>query len=60
VFIAISDYTGEAQAFASSVSDSIVLVDGARLADLMIEHGVAVSHRTLHIANVDTAYFDEG
>lgn len=37
----------------------MVLVDGERLAALMIEHGVGVSHKALKIALVDNDYFDE-
>ena len=50
----------EAREFASAVSGSLVLVDGTRLASLMIEHGVGVSHTSLRIARVDLDYFEEG
>jgi restriction system protein len=33
-------------------------VDGRRLAELMIEHGVGVSHRTLRVPKVDIDYFE--
>lgn len=59
VFITTSNYTREALEFAEQVSDSIVLVDGERLAVLMIEHGLGVSHRPLKIAQVDGDYFEE-
>jgi hypothetical protein len=50
VFITTSSFSREANEFAASVSDSIVLVDGSRLAELMIDHGVGVSvTRTLRI-----------
>jgi len=58
VFITTSAFTREAREYANQVSDSIVLVDGARLARLMIEHGVGVTHRPLKIAQVDTDYFE--
>jgi restriction system protein len=41
------------------VSGSLVLVDGAKLAELMIEHGVGVSHTPVRIAKVDSDYFEE-
>jgi restriction system protein len=41
VFITTSTFTREAREFASQVAESIVLIDGARLSSLMIEHGVA-------------------
>lgn len=59
VFITTSTFTREAVEFAEDVSDSMVLVDGQRLAALMIEHGVGVSHRILKIALTDNDYFDE-
>jgi restriction system protein len=59
VFITTSNYTREALEFAEQVSDSIVLVDGERLAFLMIEHGLGVSHRSLKVAQIDGDYFDE-
>ena len=58
VFITTSAFTREARDYSNQVSDSIVLVDGARLARLMIEHGVGVTHRPLKIAQVDSDYFD--
>jgi restriction system protein len=59
VFITTSTFTKEALAFAAQVSDSIVLIDGARLTELMIEHGVAVTHyRMLNLPRVDGDYFD--
>lgn len=60
VFITTSSYTREAREFAESVSDSIVLVDGAHLSRLMIDHGVGVNHeRAVTIPSVDSDYFEE-
>lgn len=59
VLITTSGFTGEAREFAESVSDSLVLVDGDRLSELMIEHAVGVSHRTVRIPHVDSDYFDD-
>lgn len=59
VFITTSSFTRDAQAFASQVSDCIVLIDGARLTSLMIEHGVGVTHyRNVRLPKVDEDYFD--
>jgi restriction system protein len=60
VFITTSGYTRDALDFATSVQDSIVVVDGARLTELMIDHGVAVGHRVLRLPRVDADYFDLG
>ena len=57
VFITTSGYTRQALDFAASV-DKIVLVDGARLAELMIDHDVGVSNRSLRLPRVDGDYFE--
>ncbi|MDD2730342.1 restriction endonuclease [Malikia sp.] len=58
VFITTSSYTTQAIDFARSV-EGIVLVDGARLAELMIDHEVGVSARTVKLPKIDSDYFDE-
>ncbi len=57
VFITTSSFASPAIEFARSV-ERIVLVDGARLADLMIEHGVGVSNRTVTVPKLDADYFE--
>lgn len=59
VFITTSSYSREAREFADSVSDKIVLVDGKRLTDLMMDYGVGVTHKALHVPRVDSDYFEE-
>ncbi|MBI3155271.1 MAG: restriction endonuclease [Burkholderiales bacterium] len=58
VFITTSSYTAQAVDFANSV-ERIVLVDGRRLAELMIDHEVGVTARTLKVPRFDSDYFDE-
>ncbi len=58
VFITTSGYTMQAVEFARSV-ERIVLVDGTRLVDLMMDHEVGVSARTVRIPKIDSDYFDE-
>lgn len=58
VFITTSDYTAQAAEFARSV-ERVVLVDGAKLAGLMIDHEVGVSSRPIRIPKLDSDYFDE-
>lgn len=61
VLLTTSKFTPDAVATAERVrSGTIVLVDGRRLAELMIDHGVAVVSRPLHIPRIDGDYFDEG
>jgi len=58
VFITTSTFSAQAVEFAASI-ERIVLVDGKRLTDLMMEHGVGVSHRALNVPKVDQDYFEE-
>jgi restriction system protein len=58
VFITTSGYTAQAVDFANSV-ERVVLVDGRRLAELMIDHEVGVTARALKVPRFDSDYFDE-
>jgi restriction system protein len=58
VFITTSSFTPQAVEFVRSV-ERIVLVDGARLAELMIDHEVGVTLRPLRVPRLDSDYFEE-
>jgi restriction system protein len=58
VFITTSWFTPAALQFAQQV-EHVVLVDGARLAELMIDHEVGVSLRPLKVPKLDSDYFEE-
>ncbi len=58
VFITTSGYTPQALDFAKSV-EGIVLIDGQRLAGLMIDYELGVTARTVKIPKIDGDYFDE-
>lgn len=58
VFITTSGYTQLAIDFAKSV-ERVVLIDGHRLVELMMDHDVGVSGRTVSIPKFDSDYFDE-
>lgn len=60
VFLTTSAFTKDARDAAARARGSVVLVDGARLTSLMIEHGVAVTHRMLKVPKVDGDYFEDG
>lgn len=60
VFITTSSFSRDAEEFATQVSDSIVLVDGSSLTELMIEYGVGVSHEPVNVPRVDSDFFDDG
>lgn len=61
VFITTSSYTPAAkEAARNSRSYKIVLIDGARLADLMIEHDLGVSvAATYQLKRIDSDFFNE-
>lgn len=58
VFITTSTFTQQAKDFAKSV-ERVVLVDGEKLAALMMEHEVGVSLRPVKIPKLDSDYFEE-
>jgi restriction system protein len=59
VFITTSSFTREARDFEGRVAETVVLIDGVRLTNLMIDHGVGVTHyRTLRLPRIDGDYFD--
>ena len=58
VFITTSSFTSQASEFARSV-ERVVLVDGARLAKLMIDHEVGVTLRPVSVPKLDSDYFEE-
>ena len=58
VFITTSLFSNQARDYAKSV-EGIVLIDGPRLAGLMIDYGIGVSARVVKIPKIDSDYFDE-
>lgn len=60
VFITTSSFSREAQEYVGLIEKRIVLIDGPRLAALMIEYGVGVTTRQiLTIKTLDSDYFLE-
>lgn len=59
VFITTGRFSVGAKAYADSVATRVVLIDGARLARLMIRYGVGVQvKRTVHIVEIDEDFFE--
>jgi len=59
VFITTSDFNGNAIEFAKTVPQKVILIDGERLSDLMIEHNVGVStEEVITIKKIDSDYFE--
>ncbi len=60
VFITTSRFTQEARDYAASSQYKVVLIDGTRLADLMIEHDLGVSvAATYQLKRIDSDFFTE-
>jgi len=60
VLITTSGFSNDAQEYVRHIEKRIVLVDGPRLADLMVDHGVGVTvARTYAIHRLDLDYFEE-
>lgn len=60
VFLTTSGFTTDAREYARRVENKVVLIDGSRLAELMIDFGVGVSVATSYeIKKVDTDFFPE-
>lgn len=60
VFITTSDFADTATAYAKKVQQKVILIDGDRLADLLIQHNIGVfkSH-AYEIKHVDSDYFEQ-
>ena len=55
-----SEFSRDAIEYVSRIEKKIVLIDGATLAQLMIDHGVGVSEVTNYVVKrVDLDYFSE-
>jgi restriction system protein len=55
IFITTNDFAETARNYARSISQKVILLDGDRLADLMMQHniGVSVSH-SYDVKTIDT------
>jgi restriction system protein len=60
VFVTTSTFSSQAVEFASRIPQRVILIDGKRLTELMIEHGVGVrSSRVLEFKRLDEDFFSE-
>ena len=61
IFITTSNYSKDALEYVKNIDSKIILIDGQRLAELMIEHSVGVSPvASYEVKKIDTDYFVEG
>lgn len=60
VFVTTSTFSAGASQYAEQIPQRVILIDGARLTDLMIEHDVGVRvSRTISIKRIDEDFFGE-
>jgi restriction system protein len=60
VFITTSSFHENARAYAAALQQKVILIDGQRLAELMIEHNIGVAQEHTYIVKkIDTDYFEE-
>lgn len=60
VFITTSRFTKEAIEYAQNVDRSLILIDGEKLTDIMVEYNIGVSNKTvLTLKKIDLDYFEE-
>ena len=61
VFITTTSFSSEAEEYVDGIDTKVVLIDGDRLTDLMIDYDIGVGNQTTyHIKTLDTDYFGEG
>jgi len=59
VLITTSTFSSDAQSYVQSIGKRIVLVDGSRLADLLIDHEIGVvTEATYRLVRVDLGFFE--
>lgn len=60
IFITTSSFSKDAVEFTKQIETTIILIDGAKLTDLMIEYNVGVTtSQKYEIKRIDTDYFSE-
>jgi len=60
IFITTSSFPKSVYEFVGQVEYKIILIDGERLANLMIEHSIGLSTvNTYHVKTIDSDYFEE-
>lgn len=60
VFITTSSFPKSAEEYVTQIDPKIILIDGQRLAQLMIEYNVGVAVKNIYeVKRIDSDYFDE-
>lgn len=60
VFVTTSSFTKSAADYAENLPQRVIQIDGMRLAELMVEHGVGTrAYRTIQVQRLDEDFFSE-
>ena len=60
IFITTSEFHDNARDYAAGIHQKIILIDGRRLAELMIEHDIGVAEEHAYsVKKIDSDYFEE-
>ena len=60
VLVTTSSFTADATQYVGMIDKKVILIDGSRLAQLMIEHGVGVTvEQTYLVKRLDLDYYDD-
>jgi hypothetical protein len=60
IIFTASTFSSDAREYAATVSPRVILIDGERLAELMIDHNVGVAPREVYeVKRVDRDYFGD-
>jgi restriction system protein len=60
IFITTSSFHDNASDYAAALHQKVILIDGRRLAELMIEHNIGVAEEHAYrVKKIDSDYFDE-
>lgn len=60
IFITTSSFHDNASEYAAGLHNKVILIDGRRLAELMIEHGIGVAEEHAYsVKKIDSDYFEE-
>lgn len=60
VFITTSRFSADAVEFARTITPRVILIDGVRLGQLMVTHGIGVQERqTFRVVETDEDFFDD-
>jgi restriction system protein len=61
IFISTSNFTKDAVEYVSSINSKIILIDGNRLTELMIDYNIGVTNITSYnLKRIDSDYFGNG